>query len=325
VFLVLGPGGQIGWELRRALQPLGLVRPAGRAASGGLPGLDLADPDSVRAVVRLAEPDVIVNAAAYTAVDAAEAAEELAARINAAAPAVLAEEAARCGAALVHYSTDYVFDGSGESPWREDDETGPLSAYGRTKLAGEEAVRAAGAAHLILRVSWVYGLRGRNFLASMLGAGAVQPELAVVADQYGAPTPARSVADATAAVLAQCGRDPAAGLTDRGGTYHLCCDGVTTWHGFAETIFAEARRRGRALAVREVRPVRAADRAAAAVRPANSRLECRRIAAEFGVALPHWRESLGLCLDDLLGEPVGQDVASASPERRVPGETPAGE
>ncbi len=311
-FLVTGPRGQVGWELRRALAPLGEVLLADRNPTAGLPPLDLADPASVRAVVRAARPDVIVNAAAYTAVDKAESELDLAVAVNGDAPGALAEEAAKIGAAVVHYSTDYVFDGAGTRRWREDDPTGPINAYGVSKLAGEQAVRAAGAPHLILRVCWVYGVRGKNFVKTMLRLGADRERLSVVGDQVGAPTTARAIADATAAVLARGGRDVPAFLAGNGGTFHLCPAGETTWHGFAEAIFAGARVRGQVLKVGDVQAIGSADYPTPARRPTNSRMDCSRLRDAFGVALPDWRDGLDLCLDDLIGEPVAAAMSKAA-------------
>jgi dTDP-4-dehydrorhamnose reductase len=301
--LLVGATGQVGYELLRTLQPLCEVIATGRPRdSRPLPSLvplDLSDPDAVRETVRRVAPQLIVSAAAYTAVDRAEQEHDLAMAVNAAAPAILAEEARRAGAAIVHFSTDYVFDGSGTRPWREEDPTGPLNAYGRSKLAGEEAIRASGVAHLILRTSWVYAARGRNFVRTMLRLGQERPELRVVADQHGAPTSARMIADVTGQVLAQAGGDFTGFLSERGGTVHLCCQGETTWHGFASATFELWRERGLPLAVQKVVPIHTEEYPTPARRPTNSRLDCGRLRERFGLSPPGWREALALCVEEM--------------------------
>jgi dTDP-4-dehydrorhamnose reductase len=287
VVLITGANGQVGFELVRALQGLGRIVALDRS------GCDLADLDRVRRVVRDVRPDLIVNAAAYTAVDRAEDEFELAMRINGEAPGVLAEEAKRLGAGLIHYSTDYVFSGEKATPYLEDDAPGPLNAYGRTKLAGEQGISASGARHLILRTSWVYGLRGGNFLRTMLRLGAERPQLKVVADQFGAPTWSNTIATLTAHVVAQV---PAAGDTEwwheRSGIYHLCAAESTSWHGFASAIFELAD-----LPVKpSVVPIPASDYPTPATRPANSRMSNEKLQRVFGLAAPHWRDALKLCL-----------------------------
>ena len=236
--LLLGKNGQVGWELQRALAPVGTVVALDRGGADGLHG-DLEDLDGIDRTVRSLAPDVIVNAAAYTAVDKAETDVERAQRINAEAPGVLARAAATVGALLVHYSTDYVFDGSGDTPWRENAPTAPLSVYGRSKLAGEEAIRAAGCRHLILRTSWVYAARGGNFARTMLRLAAERERLTVIADQLGAPTGAELIADVSAHALR-------AEHADRslGGTYHLAAGGETSWHGYASFVIEQARKLG---------------------------------------------------------------------------------
>lgn len=272
--LLTGPTGQVGWELAPRLAALGDLVAVDRSA------LDLADPDAIRARVRQTGPDVIVNAAAYTAVDRAESEPALAAAINATAPAVLAEEAKRLGALLVHYSTDYVFDGTKAAPYVEDDAPNPLSVYGRTKLDGERAIQASGCRHVILRTSWVYASRGHNFLLTMLRLGAERPELRVVDDQRGAPTWARDIAEATVALLAK----PPNGL------FHLTAAGETTWHGFASEIMRLAG------LTPVVHPIRAAEYPTAARRPANSVLDNARLRAVTGIVMPSWGESLARCI-----------------------------
>ncbi|CAG0933453.1 MAG: dTDP-4-dehydrorhamnose reductase [Rhodocyclaceae bacterium] len=286
--LLTGKNGQVGWELARALLPLGNVAAFDHA------GLDLADAAAVRRKLDEVRPDAIVNAAAYTAVDRAESEPELASAINAAAPALLAQEAARRGALLIHYSTDYVFDGAKAAPYVETDPTAPLGAYGRSKLAGEEGIRAAGCEHLIFRTSWVYGARGANFLRTILRLAAEREELRVVNDQIGAPTWARLIAEATAHALKQAMRERRDGAF-RSGTYHLAAAGETSWHGFASAIVA-----GRGgLRVKAVTPIATADYPLPAPRPANSRLDTGAFRARFGLVLPDWRDCLPLCLEEI--------------------------
>lgn len=286
--LLLGANGQVGTELRRSLAPAHEVVAATRR--GELPGggrcetADLDVPGSLRALVERVAPDVVVNAAAYTAVDRAETEEAAALRANAEAPAVLAEACAARAARLVHYSTDYVFDGQGDRPYREDDATAPLGAYGRTKLAGERAIRASGARHIILRTAWVYAAHGSNFLLTMLRLGRERDTLRVVADQVGSPTPAALIADVTARLLDHDGV--------RSGTWHLTASGHTSWHGFAMAIFEEAARRGLLQRAPEVLPIGTADYPTPARRPAWSVLDVAALQRDFGVALPHWRDAL---------------------------------
>ena len=277
--LLTGRNGQVGWELERTLGPLGQLIAFDHA------GLDLAKPDEIVARVREIKPDVIVNPAAYTAVDKAESEPDLAMAINGTAPGILAEEAKKLGALLVHYSTDYVFDGEKVEPYVETDPTNPLSAYGRSKLVGEQAITASGADHLIFRTSWVYANRGKNFLLTILRLAREKPELRVVADQFGAPTWARDIATATALVLA---RRPA-GAEIRSGIYHLTAAGRTTWHGFAQRIVALAG------LVTPVVPIASADYPAPTRRPRNSVLGNARIQETFGVALPAWEWAVALC------------------------------
>jgi dTDP-4-dehydrorhamnose reductase len=272
--LLTGPTGQVGWELAPRLAALGEVVALDLAA------LNLADADAIRAHVRTLRPAVIVNAAAHTAVDRAESEADLAFAVNARAPGVLAEEAGRVGAFLVHYSTDYVFDGTKAGPYTEDDAPNPLSVYGRTKLEGERAIQASGCRHLILRTSWVYASRGHNFLLTMLKLGAERPELRVVDDQRGAPTWARDVATATVTLLAQ----PPNGL------FHLTAAGETTWHGFACEIMRLA---GLTPVVHRIRTV---EYPTAARRPANSVLDNARLRVAAGIVMPSWEESLARCV-----------------------------
>ncbi|HEX5093920.1 MAG TPA: dTDP-4-dehydrorhamnose reductase [Burkholderiales bacterium] len=268
--LLTGATGQVGWELRRTLAPLGEVRAFDRY------GLDLADAPPLAAAVRALQPDVIVNAAAYTAVDKAESERDLAFAVNATAPRVLAEEAKRIGAMLVHYSTDYVFDGEKASPYVEDDPAQPINVYGESKLAGERAIRASGCRHLILRTSWVYGPRGKNFYLTMRRLAKERPALRVVDDQTGAPTSSLAIAAATPRLLEK-GTE---------GLYHMAAAGETTWCGFARVILERA---GLATPVVGI-PTK--DYPTPARRPRNSRLDCSRLKAASGVALPPWEEQL---------------------------------
>lgn len=286
--LLTGASGQVGWELRRTLAPLGEVTALDSR------GLDLADPAAIRARVREIGPKLIVNPAAYTAVDKAESEPERARSVNAVAPGILAEEARRCGAVLVHYSTDYVYDGGKAGAYLEDDPTGPLCVYGATKLAGEEAIRASGVRHLIFRTSWVYGLRGGNFLLTMQRLMRERPELKIVDDQIGAPTWSRQIAEATALALAQV-FSPARGADkpEPWGTYHLTCAGETSWYGFASAIAELTPLENRP----RLTPIPTSSYPAPARRPANSRLDNGKLARTFGIRLPHWHEALKLCLD----------------------------
>jgi dTDP-4-dehydrorhamnose reductase len=294
--LLLGKNGQVGWELQRTLAPLGEVVALDQDGGEGLVG-DLTDETGLRATVAAISPDVIVNAAAYTAVDQAENEPELAHRINAVALEVLAGEAAARGIWLVHYSTDYVFDGSGERPWRENDSPGPLSIYGASKLAGEEAIRASNCRHLILRTSWVYGARGSNFVRTMLRLAAERDHLTVVSDQVGAPTGADLVADATAHLVRSVLTEP---VDHPGGLYHLAAAGETSWHAYASFVIEEARRQGAALNVKEVVPILSADWPSPAVRPLNSRLDTARLRTDFGLQLPDWKPGVARLVQQVL-------------------------
>ena len=292
--LLLGKNGQVGWELQRALAPLGAMVALDRAGADGLRG-DLEDLDGLARTVRKLAPDVIVNAAAYTAVDKAETDVARAQCINAEASGVLAAAAAEVGALLVHYSTDYVFDGSGDKPWREDSPTGPLSVYGRTKLAGEDAIRASGCRHLIFRTSWVHAARGGNFARTMLRLAAERERLTVIADQIGAPTGADLIADVSAHAIRASLASPALC-----GTYHLVADGETSWHGYARFVIETARELGVALKVEEIAPIATRDYPTAAARPLNSRLDTQRLRSAFGLHLPDWRDGVARMLREIL-------------------------
>jgi dTDP-4-dehydrorhamnose reductase len=291
--MVTGANGQVGWELRRSLAALGSVTALDRSQC------DLAQPSRLPDVVRAVKPDVIVNAAAYTAVDDAEREEALATTVNGTAAGVLAQEAARTGALLVHYSTDYVFDGRKEGRYAEDDPPCPVNAYGRSKLAGEAAVRQAGGSWLVLRTSWVYGVRGRNFLRTMLALMRERDELRIVSDQTGAPTWAAEIAQATAAVIESAAHERTEGRFSSG-LFHLTASGATSWHGFAAAILNGAKRH--ALLTRPAPclvPIASEDYPRPAARPKNSRLATDRLRQRFGVALPEWEEGLSLCLEEM--------------------------
>lgn len=288
--LVLGSDGQVGFQIMRALAPLGEVTGSRLDGAAGLK-IDVTDHAGLERVLVALRPRLIVNAVAYTAVDRAEEEPELAMAINATAVGVLGAVAARIGAAVVHYSTDYVYSGATDRPWREGDLAAPVNAYGRSKLAGDEALLASGADALILRTSWIYDRRGRNFLLTMRRLLAERDEVRVVADQIGAPTWARLIAQGTALILAQTAADGLR-LGDRRGVYNLTCDGSTSWHGFAEAI------RDFSGAPCKVIPVPTAEYPLPAPRPADSRLDNAKVEAAFGVRLPDWRDALRLCLEE---------------------------
>lgn len=286
--LLTGKNGQVGWELARALLPLGRIHAFGHAE------LDITDAAAVRRKLDEVRPDAIVNAAAYTAVDKAESEPEQAHAVNAVAPALLAEESAKRGALFIHYSTDYVYDGAKAVPYVETDATNPLGAYGRSKLAGEAGIRAAGCDHLIFRTSWVYAARGANFLRTILRLAAEREELRVVNDQIGAPAWARLIAEATAHAVRQVMQERSGGKFESG-VFHLTAAGETSWHGFASAI-VEGRN---GLRVKTVTPITTAEYPLPAPRPANSRLDTGAFRARFGLALPDWRDCLQLCLEEL--------------------------
>lgn len=289
--LLLGGNGQVGRELRRSLAPLGELVVATREGGAGDAAADLDAPESLAALVAGSAPDVVVNAAAYTAVDQAETDREAAFRVNAEAPAALARACAGRGALLVHYSTDYVFDGNATRPYREDDPTAPLGVYGESKLAGEAAIRESGARHAILRTAWVYAAHGRNFLRTMLRLAGERDALRVVADQVGAPTPASWIADATAAMLRR-------GI-DGAGTWHVVADGETSWHGFASATMREAVAAGLLARTPSVLPIGTADYPTPARRPAYSVLDTARLQRDFGLRPPGWETGLRATLREL--------------------------
>jgi dTDP-4-dehydrorhamnose reductase len=292
--LLTGAAGQVGWELQRSLQVLGEVIAVERTEC------DLSRPDSVRAAIELARPDLLVNAAAYTGVDRAEAEPALAHAINADAPALMAELMRKRGGAMVHYSTDYVFDGTLDRPYVEGDVPNPLSVYGRSKLAGERAIIGSGVPNLILRTSWVYAARGQNFLRTILKLAREREVLRIVDDQIGAPTWARTLSDATLGCLLQCrqGRDFAAGIAARTGAYHVTAQGATSWFGFAQAILREVADPARRL--RQLDPIPSREYPTAAKRPLNSRLGGERLALSFGLRLPPWETALALCARELV-------------------------
>ena len=294
--LLFGKRGQVGWELQRSLAILGEVVALDHEGDGPLCG-DFSDLSGLAACVRSVAPDVIVNAAAHTAVDRAEAEPELAMKINALAPAVLAEEANRLDAWLVHYSTDYVFDGSGDRPWQEDDRTAPLSVYGRSKLAGEQAV-AACAKHLIFRTSWVYAARGNNFARTILRLAGEREQLKVIADQIGAPTGAELLADVTAQAIRSVRQQP-----DLAGLYHLAASGETSWHGYARHVIEFARQSGEAIRVtpEAIEAIATSAYPLPALRPHNSRLNTNRLQSAFDLCLPDWQAGVDRMLTEILG------------------------
>jgi dTDP-4-dehydrorhamnose reductase len=294
--LLFGCNGQLGWELQRSLAPLGAL--VALSSSSQDHDADFRRPEAVAATIRAVRPDVIVNAAAHTGVDKAESEPDLARTINAETPAVLASEALALGAWFVHYSTDYVFDGSGDRPRNEDDATGPLSTYGRSKLEGEQRVRASGCRHLILRTSWLYAARGANFARTLLRLAGERDELRVVADQVGAPTGADLLADVTAHALRRALASPE--LT---GTYHAVASGETTWYDYAKTVLAWARAAGLPVHVPPERlvPVPSSAYPTAARRPLNSRLDTRRLQQSFGLRMPHWQPGVLRMLAEVHG------------------------
>jgi dTDP-4-dehydrorhamnose reductase len=293
--LLFGKGGQVGWELQRSLSPLGEL--VALDFDSTELHADFSRPEQLADTIRTVRPDVIVNAAAHTAVDKAETEPEFARTLNATAPGVVAQAAHEVGALMVHYSTDYVFDGSGHQPWREGDATGPLSVYGRTKLEGEQLVAAHCPRHLIFRTSWVYAARGGNFAKTMLRLAKERERLTVIDDQYGAPTGAELLADVTAHAIRETLREPA-----KAGLYHLVAGGETTWHGYARFVVEQARLAGVELKVSPdaVDAVPTSAFPTPATRPQNSRLHTAKLQATFDVVLPHWQAGVGRMLREIL-------------------------
>ena len=294
--LLLGKNGQVGWELQRALAPLGELVALDFDSPGPL-SADFSKPESLAATVQAVRPQIIVNAAAHTAVDKCESEPDVARALNAESPAVLAREAQRLGAWLMHYSTDYVFDGSGTAPWVEDSPTGPLSVYGATKLEGEEAIRASGCRHLILRTSWVYAARGGNFAKTMLKLAKERDRLTVIDDQIGSPTGADLLADITAHALRTALQRP-----EVAGTYHAVGDGETSWHGYAQHVIEFARARGETIKVARdaIAPVPTSAFPTPAKRPANSRMNTHKLRTTFGLTLPSWQAGVDRMLTEVL-------------------------
>jgi dTDP-4-dehydrorhamnose reductase len=300
--LVTGATGQIGWQLQRTLAPLGEVTACTRSE------LDLADPDAAAKFVRELAPDIVVNAAAYTAVDKAESEPDLVQTINATAPGRIAAELARTGGLLIHYSTDYVFDGAKASPYEEDDPTSPLNVYGQTKLAGEQQISRTGCAHIILRTTWVYDIRGKNFLRTVLRLAREKEELRMVSDQHGAPTWARAIAEATAQIVARCSQRRDSSGWGYNGIFHLTAAGETTWSGFAQQILdeyeslaswpADTGEFGSPLVAKRVVPITSDLYKTPARRPHNSVFSNARLKSTFGLLLPDWRLQLRLALQD---------------------------
>ena len=293
--LLFGKNGQVGWELQRSLSVLGAVTALDFDSTDHCG--DFAQPEAVADTVRALRPDVIVNAAAHTAVDKAESEPEFARLLNATTPGAVAQEAARLGALLVHYSTDYVFDGSGTRPWTEDDTPAPLSVYGRTKLEGEQLIQQSGCQHLILRTSWVYAARGGNFAKTMLRLAQERERLTVIDDQWGAPTGADLLADVTAHAIRHVRQHP-----QDGGLYHCVAAGETNWNLYAKYVLAHASQAQPAIKIKatEVAPVPTSAFPTPARRPHNSRLDCTRLQTTLGLQLPHWQQGVARMLNEIL-------------------------
>jgi dTDP-4-dehydrorhamnose reductase len=292
--LLTGTNGQVGGALRPLLETGGTVIAPSRTE------FDLSKPETLTKALDAFKPDLIINPAAYTAVDRAEDERELAFLVNATGPAAIATWSARHRVSLVHFSTDYVFDGSDDRPWREDSPTGPLSVYGASKLAGDLAVRAAGGPHLIVRTSWVYAANGANFLRTIARLAGEREELRIVADQVGAPTTASAIADAVAGIVLSNGSNLEGLFARNGGVVNLACAGETSWYGFASAIVAGLKSRGAKLAVKTITPIATADFPTKAKRPGNSRLDLSRLRDLFGVTTPMWQEALSPELDSLV-------------------------
>lgn len=294
--LLLGKNGQVGWELQRSLAPLGELIALERHSANGLSG-DLSDLEALRATIRQIQPDIIVNAAAYTAVDKAESETELADRVNGQASQVMAEEARALDAWLIHYSTDYVFNGEGLAPWLETASASPVNHYGASKLAGEQAIIASGCKYLIFRTSWVYGARGNNFAKTMLRLAKDRETLSVIADQFGAPTGADLIADVTALAILQVQRHP-----ELAGLYHLAAAGEVSWHGYASHVIDFARANGEELAVTAINPIDTSAYPTPARRPLNSRLDTQKLRDNFSLHLPDWQSGVTRMLREVLNK-----------------------
>lgn len=295
--LLTGVNGQVGWELRRSLLTLGQVIPVSREGGKGVLKLDLSQPDQIRSVIREVNPQLIVNAAAYTAVDQAEGDVDVAMKVNGVAPGIIGEEAKRIGAGVIHYSTDYVFDGTKNAPYVETDLTNPLSVYGRSKLSGELAIASVAVPHFILRTSWVYGLRGKNFLLTMLKLAREREELKIVDDQIGSPTWSVTIAQATAQILAQAvAQDFSEFMGQKSGVYHLTSTGKTSWYGFAKKIF-ELTEGLDERALKSVSPIGSEFYPSPVKRPNYSLLDVGLVERSFGLRLPGWDEALTVALE----------------------------
>lgn len=292
--LLLGKNGQVGWELQRSLAPLGELVALDRQLADGLCG-DLSNVDALRATLRAIRPDVVVNAAAYTAVDKAEAETELADLVNACAVGVLAQEVKALGGWLVHYSTDYVFDGHGSAPWRESDAVSPVNHYGASKLAGERLIIESGCKHLIFRTSWVYDARGNNFAKTMLRLAKERESLSIIADQIGAPTGADLIADVSALTLQQALLRP-----QLSGLYHLAAAGEVSWHGYATLVIDFAKAQGEELRVKDINAIETSAYPTPARRPLNSRLNTGKLRDSFSLHLPDWRSGVTRMLMEVL-------------------------
>lgn len=291
--LLLGKNGQVGWELQRSLVPLGELIALDRAGKDGLCG-DLTDLEGLRRTISIVKPNIIINAAAYTAVDNAENDKVNTNIVNAQAPRVLAEEALKIGAWLVHYSTDYIFDGSGNNAWQEKDKPNPLNEYGKSKLKGERAIENSGCKYLIFRASWVYGSKGNNFAKTMLRLANERQTLSVINDQVGAPTSAALLADCTAHALLQAIQKP-----ELAGIYHLAASGQTTWYEYAKFVIEYTRNIGNQLLVTEIKPISTLDYLTPAKRPYNSRLNTEKLHNSFGLILPKWQQGVIRMLDEI--------------------------
>ncbi|MDI2140569.1 MULTISPECIES: dTDP-4-dehydrorhamnose reductase [unclassified Pseudomonas] len=294
--LLLGKSGQVGWELQRSLSPLGELISLDRHGADGLCG-DLSDLVGLRATIRSVRPNIIVNAAAYTAVDRAEVETELADCVNARASQVMAEEAAALDAWLIHYSTDYVFNGQGSTPWVETDEIAPLNRYGFSKAAGEQAIIASGCKHLIFRTSWCYGVRGSNFAKTMMRLASERDTLSVIVDQIGSPTGADLIADVTALAIQRVMHSP-----ELAGVYHLAAGGEVSWHGYASFVIDFARRHGEAFAVTTINPIETSAYPTPARRPLNSRLNTQKLCRAFSLHLPDWQSGVTRMLREILNK-----------------------
>lgn len=291
--LLLGKNGQLGWELQRSLVYLGELLALDRLGERGFCG-NLSDLEGLRATIATFKPDVIINAAAYTAVDKAESEPALAELINTKAPQLLAQEALKINALLVHYSTDYVFDGDGSAFWTENETPAPINEYGKSKLAGEQAIQASGCQYLVFRTSWVYGSKGNNFAKTMLRLASERQTLSVISDQFGAPTSAALLADCTAHAIYQTIRNP-----QLIGLYHLAASGITTWYDYASLVVENAKARGQALAVAKINPIATANYPTPAKRPHNSRLDTTKFCDSFELVLPEWQYGVIRMLDEI--------------------------